>query len=563
MAKIEGGHLVARTLKAHGVEYLFTLCGGTIESIYDGCLNEGIRIVDVRIDHSAPLMADAYVRVSGKLGVSAVTRGPGHAASFYGLVTAHVAGTPMLAISGFSDIAEIDMASLQEYDIAGTVRPVTKWSKLVGQTHRLPEYINAAVRHAWAGRPGPAHLSLPNDVLYQSIEDDNIAVPTAESTRPTARIRGDTDLIERAIKMLSEAHRPVVIAGAGARWSNAGKALMQFIETTHLPLFAKQSDVNVIYAPHPLFFGRATTRFPSATTQLQYADVVLSLGCRLDWMLNFGRPPLFAKDAKFIMVDVDSTMIGFNRPFELGIVGDVRSVVEDMTATATRYDFAPRRDWLNQLKQANQAFDAKVMEAANGNGTPVHPLCLCKAVREFYGDDATIVLDGGDITLFGYMAFNHYHPPHFLFTGPLGGIGQGTAFAMAGKLARPDKPAVLLSGDGAMGYGIMEYDTAFKHRLPFVSIVSNNAAWGLIRHPQIKRYGIERAVATDLRDNMPYHKIVEAMGGYGEHVEKPKDLYPALERAQRAVEKGVPAMINVKTQLANSINFAHSLNFAR
>jgi acetolactate synthase-1/2/3 large subunit len=352
--------------------------------------------------------------------------------------------------------------------------------------------------------------------------------------------------------MLSQAHHPVVIAGAGARWSHAGEALRQFIETTHLPLFAKPSDVNVIPAPHPLFFGKATPRCGAGA--LRGADVVLALGCQFDALLHFGKPPLFAEDAQFIVVDTDATTIGFNRPFAVGIIGDVRSVVEEMTTAAARYDFVPRRDWLSQLEQARLVFNAKVAEAAHSNATPIHPLRLCQAVREFYGDDATIALDGGDISGFAHIAFNHYQPPHFLFTGPIGGIGQGVAFVLAGKLARPDQPAVLLSGDGSMGYGIIEYDTAFKHQLPFVAVVSSDGAWGIVRHPQIKRYGIERAVATDLRD-VPYHKIVEAMGGHGEYVENPHDLRPALERAQSAVDQGVPALVNVKTQFVSSSDF--------
>ena len=555
MAMIEGGHLVARALKAQGVEHLFTLCGGTIESIYDGCLDEGIRIVDVRVDHCATMMADAYARVTGKLGVSAVTRGPGHAASFYGLATAYMAGTPVLAISGYSNLAEIDMDASQEYDLVATAKPVTKWAKLVLQTRRLPEYISTAVRHAYSGHLGPVHLSMPYDVLYDTVEDDTGPVMPAATTVPQSAVLGDPDRIDEALKALSQAHHPIVIAGSGARWPDSGNALLEFLEATHLPLFAKPNDVNVVREPHPLYFGWATQSFASAATELRRADVVLALGCRFDNSLSFGRPPLFAEDARFIVVDTDPATIGFNRPFAIGIVGEVRSVVEAMTAGAPRYNFSPQREWIDRLEQARRGFDAKLAQAAASDATPIHPLRIYKEVRECFGPRATIALDGGDTGFFGYMTFNDYLPPQFLSTGPIGGIGQGMAFILAGKLARPDEPAVLISGDGSIGYGIMEFDTALKQRLPIVAVVASDQAWGIVRHPQIQRYGLERAVATDLRE-VAYHKIVEVMGGHGEYVEAPADLRPALERAQRAAESGTPALVNVKAQFVSSAAFA-------
>ena len=553
---IEGGHLVARALKAQGVEHLFTLCGGTIESIYDGCLDQEIRIVDVRVDHCATLMADAYARVTGKLGVSVVTRGPGYAASFYGLVTAHMAGTPVLAISGYSNLAEIDMDSSQEYPLVATAMPVTKWARLVHHTRRVPEYVSTAARHACSGRPGPVHLSIPYDVLYDALEEDDAPVsPAAATTLPAGSLPGDPDLIDEALRTLSQARHPVVIAGSGARWSDSGGALMEFLEATHLPLFAKLGDVNVVTEPHPLFFGQATTYFASAAIELRHADVVLSLGCRLDNLINFGRAPLFNEEARFIAVDADPTTLGFNRPFAIGIVGGVRSVVEAMTVGSQRYDFSPRQEWIDRLEQARSGFDARVAQAAASDASPIHPLRICKEVRECFGPGATVALDGGDISAFGQMVFNDHWSPELLHTGPMGGIGQGVPFILAGKLARPNKPAVLLSGDGSIGYGIMEFDTAFKHALPFVAVVASDGAWGIVRHPQIQRYGLERAVATDLRE-VPYHRIVEVMGGHGEYVEAPADLRPALERAQLAAESGTPALVNVKTQFVNSLSFA-------
>jgi acetolactate synthase I/II/III large subunit len=551
MAILEGGQIIAKALKRENVEYLFTLCGGTIESIYEGCLNEGIKIIDTRVDQSATMMADAYARVTGGVGVSAVTRGPGHANMIYGLATSHMIGSPQFALSGNSDADQLDMGGSQEYNQIGMVKPITKWARLVHQTGRLPEYIETGFRKALGGRPGPVHLSVPYDILYDKIDDAELAYPAPSAYRTEAGIYGDPACIYAALKLLSKAKNPVIIAGGLLHWQNAADALLDFVETTGIPFFTKDGDVNAITRPHPLFFGTATSRFASAAAELRNADVVLTLGVRFDKTISYGKPPLFDEAAKFIVVDIDPEELGKNRSFEVGIVGDMRSVLAEMTNGVSKHNIHKPTDWIERLNLARQAFDARVAEAENSDGVPIHPLRICKAVRELFGDDATIALDGGDTALFTHIAFNHYHPPHFLFTGPIGGIGQGVPFALAGKLARPEHPAILISGDGAFGYGIIEYDTALKHNLPLISVISSDQAWGIVRHPQIQRYGLDRAVATDLR-SVSYERLAQALDCYGERVTKPSEIRPAL---QRAADAGVPAVVNVETIFTSAAGF--------
>lgn len=551
MAMVEGGKLVAKALKGENVKYLFTLCGGTIESIYDGCLDAGIKIIDARVDQSATMMADAWARVTATAGVSAVTRGPGHANSLYGLATAYMAGSPVIAISGQSEISKIDMGASQEYDQVGTVRPITKWARLVHQTARIPEYIASAFRMALSGRPGPVHLSIPYDLLFDKIEDEKVNFLSPSNYRSTMSLKPDPDLIAKGLKLLASAKHPAVIAGSGVHWSKAEKALIEFIELAQLPLFTKFYDVNSISKPHPLYFGKATARFGGASKELPNADVILSLGVKFDETIQFGKAPLFHPEAKFITVDIDSEEIGDNRNFEVGIVADLRSALEEFSKQSDKYDFRKKGEWLELLSLAKERFYKRLSEAENSDSTPAHPLRICKEVRQLFGDSATVAIDGGDAHLFAQMAFNHYHPSHFLFTGPLGGIGHGVPFAIAGKLARPEYPSVLISGDGSIGYGIIEYDIALKHNIPFITVVCRDEAWGIIRHPQIKRYGLQRAVATDLRP-VAYEKIVEAIGGYGEFVKEAKEIRPAL---QRAIDSGLPALLNVPTQFVSSVDF--------
>ena len=551
MAILEGGQVITKSLKKENVEYLFTLCGGTIESIYEGCLNDNIRIIDTRVDPSAVMMADAYARVTGKVGVSAVTRGPGHAAMIYGLATAYMMGSPVFVISGNSDADQLDMGASQEYNQVGMVKPITKWARLVTRTNRLPEYIGAGFRKALTGRPGPIHLSIPYDVLYDRIDDATFDYPVPTNYRAAASVYGDPEEIDRALRLLAQAARPVIIAGSAIHWRNAADALLAFAEATGIPLFTKDSEVNAINKPHPLYFGPATTRYASAAKELRSADVILAIGVKFDKIINYGEPPLFHRDAKFICVDIDPEEIGKNRSFEAGIIGDPQPVLAEMIDRANKHNLRRPVDWIERLNLARQQFLKRVSEAERSDNVPVHPLRICKEARELFGDAATITTDGGDTALFTHIAFSHYHPPYFLFTGPIGGIGQGVPFALGGKLARPEEPSVLITGDGAFGYGAIEYDTALKHNLPIITIVCSDQAWGIVRHPQIQRYGLDRAVATDLRP-VAYEKIAQAMDCYGEFVARPGEIRAAL---QRAVDAKAPAVINVPTVFTSAAAF--------
>ena len=551
MAILEGGQIITKVLKQENVEYLFTLCGGTIESIYEGCLNDSIEIIDTRVDQSATMMADAYARVTGKVGVSGVTRGPGHANMIYGLATAYMMGSPLFSISGNSDADQLDMGGSQEYNQTGLVKPITKWTRLVMQTERLPEYVGTGFRKALGGRRGPVHLSVPYDILYDKIDDADLAYPEPTNSRTQARVHGDPEQIDCALKLLAKADNPVIVAGGAIHWQNAIDALLDFVETTGIPFFTRGSDVNAITRPHPLFFGMATSRFANASKELRNADVILALEVKFDTNINYGKPPLFHRDAKFICVDIDPEEMGKNRPFEVGIIGNLQSVLTEMTNNVAKHDLRKPTDWIERLNLARQRFLQRVAEGENSDSVPVHPLRICKEVRELFGDDTTISIDGGDASLFSHIAFDHYHPSYFLFTGPIGGIGQGVPFALAGKVARPDHPSVLISGDGSFGYGLIEYDTALKHNLPIISIISSDRAWGIVRHPQIQRYGLERSVATDLR-SVDYERLAQALDCHGELVTKPDEICPAL---QRAADAGVPAVINVPTIFTSAAAF--------
>ena len=355
MAVLEGGQIITKVLKQENVEYLFTLCGGTIESIYEGCLNDGIKIIDTRVDPSATMMADAYARVTGGVGVSGVTRGPGHAAMIYGLATAHMMGSPLYSISGNSDADQIDMGGSQEYNQTGLVKPITKWARLVAQTDRLPEYVGTGFRKALGGRPGPVHLNVPYDVLYDKIDDAEIDYPEPANSRVNGRVHGDPEQIDRALKLLAGAESPVIIAAGATHWQNAAGALLDFAEATGIPFFSTGGDVNAITRPHPLFLWRwRASRFGNASKELCNADVVLALGVKFDTNISYGKPPLFHQEAKFICVDIDAEEMGKNRPFDVGIIGDLQPVLTEMTNGVSRHDFHKPTDWVERLELVRQ-----------------------------------------------------------------------------------------------------------------------------------------------------------------------------------------------------------------
>lgn len=351
--------------------------------------------------------------------------------------------------------------------------------------------------------------------------------------RTEARPYGDPAMVKAAVELLLKAQRPVVIAGSGVWWSQAGAELQEFIETMGLPLVLTGMGRGVVPEDHPLCFG------PNRVG-VREADVILLIATRLNYSLAFGRPPLFADKVKMIQIDIEASEVGRNRPIEVGIVGDVKGVLRQMTEEArARGRGGKDSPWVEQCRAYAQGRRERLRAELYSDKVPIHPLRLCREIADFLDRDATLVMDGGDITVFGATVLRVYEPGHWLDNGPLGCLGPGLPFAIAAKLARPDKQVLLLSGDGSFGLNGMEIDTAIRHKLPVVAVIGNDAAWGMVKHEQEGHYG--RTVGTELR-LARYDRMVEALGGYGEFVERPQDIRPALERA---FASGLPACVNV------------------
>jgi len=533
MARIAGGHWVARVLKKEGVRYIFTLSGGHISPIYEGCADEGIGIIDVRHEQAAAHAAEGWAKVTRQPGVAVVTAGPGVTDTVTAVVNAYFAPSPMVIIGGRSPLQEFEMGSLQEMDQVELMRPITKWARTCFDTRRIPEYVAAAFRQATSDRPGPAFLEIPMDMMYRRAEEDEVVMP--EHYRTACKCGGDIDLIRQAARLLAEARHPVVIAGGAVWWCAAHDALREFLHQGNLPVYLNGMGRGSVPPDDPLFFSLSRRR------ALMNADVVLVIGTPFDFRLGFGRAPLFPLAAKVIQVDFQAADIGRNRPVHVGIAGDVCAVLSQICdEMAPQVQKGRTEEWLAEIRAAEAKARAADEPLLNSDAAPIHPMRLCRELRDFLDRDVTVVGDGGDIVTFAARVLNIHEPGHWLDPGQMGCLGVGTGFAMAAKLARPNKQVLLVNGDGSFGLNGMEFDTMARHKIPVVSVVGNDGAWGQVKHPYVASYG--RALGVDLKHGARYDKMVEALGGHGEFVQRPEEIRPALERA---FASGLPACVNV------------------
>lgn len=529
---VTGGHLVARALRAEGIGAVFTLCGGHIIDIYAGCLDAGIRLIDVRHEAAAAHAADAWTRLTGVPGCAVVTAGPGMTDTVTAIANAWRAQSPMLVIGGQGALGQAYMGSLQELDHVGIVKPITKFAATVYHTERIPEMIGMAFRQAYSGRPGPVFLEIPRDVLDAAVEESAVIDPG--KYRSLGKAYGDVKLVEGAARLLAAAERPAVLAGSQVWFCRGVAELRAFAEMAGVPVYLNGSARGALPADHPNLFVR------SRREALAKADVILVIGTPFDFRLAYGKR--LAPDAKIIQVDLDAGELGHNRGIDIGIPGDAAAVLGQLTAAMGRVPPERHRPWLDHLRGVERKALEKDLPLLNSDGVPIHPLRLAKEINDFLRDDTIFIGDGGDVVTISASVIHPRRPGQWLDPGPLGTLGVGMPFAIAAKVALPQKEALVLFGDGAFGFNGFEYDTAVRFNLPVVGVVGNNAAWNQIRYGQIAKYGPQRGDVANLLAPTRYDKVVEALGGYGEHVVEPKDIRPALERARAS---GKPACVNV------------------
>jgi acetolactate synthase-1/2/3 large subunit len=451
---------------------------------------------------------------------------------------------PVISIAGCADTHDLGRGGQQEIDQVGMAGPMCKGSFMVHDVKRIPEFIARAMRLAFSGRRGPVHLTIPVDVQERSIEEDDIVFTAPDAYRPKSAPLADRERVRQAVSILRQAERPLVIAGSAAGYTLSGEAMQRFVETIRVPIVTEEQSRGLIPDDHPYAFGYFERGLNRAAAKVRDADVVVLLGRKQDFIIGFCRPPHVAAGAKIIQIDPSPLEIGRNRGVDVGMTGDVSSVLEQMTLEAANY---PWKDlpWLDELRAARSA-QAEWAENLAGRRTPMHALFVHKTLKSILRRGDCLVFDGGDFCHFGRSYLPALEPKHWFNVSSLGMLGSSVPTALAAKIAYPDSRIFMLTGDGAFGFNGMEFDTAVRHRLNIVALLGNDSAWGIDRQIQLGLYG--RAVATDLLQTR-YDQMVQGLGGYGEFVERPEDLQPAIERALAAAK---PALLNVAVERAIS-----------
>ena len=532
---LSGGQLAAKALKEAGVEVIFTLSGGHIMPLYEGCLDEGIKIVDVRHEQAAVHAADSWARCNpGKIGVAAITAGPGVTDGVTGVANAWRANSPILVFGGQGPFNYLRRGSLQEMDHIGVMRPITKYADACYESYRIPEYVELAIRHAISGTPGPAFLEIPMDIFMGQVEDDNVIVPRIRTTAP--RTSPDRVEVREALELLSKAERPMLMAGTAVKWSQAEDSMNSFINEIHLPTFCNGMGRGSVPWDSPQFLNR------SRRDALAQTDCIVLAGTLLDFRMRFGKS--IPDDAKVIQLDMDNILMGQNRQTDVPLVGNVACsfdlLAEEMKNQGMKLDFSA---WLAELRELETAAEAKVQSALNSDETPIDPQRMCKEVRDWLGTlgEPIVIGDGGDIVATAAKIIPVKGRGAWMDPGPLGTLGVGMPFALAAQLANPDKRVVIVYGDGSFGLNGFEFDTAVRFNLPIIGVIGNDGAWGQMMRPQGAMMGWDRLEGT-LLNRTRYDKVVEALGGHGELVESPDEIRPALERAAAS---GKPALVNI------------------
>ena len=541
MARLTGGHLFIRCLKQEGIEKVFTIVGDTILPLVDAAADEGIEFIDTRHEGAALHMADGYARITGRPAVGIFTGGPGFSNAISALPAIYTSESPVVFVAGCAELPEKGMAAFQEIDQVSMAAPVTKGSWLIHDKKRIPEYVATAFRTATTGRPGPVHLTLPIDLQDVEISEDELPQYLPQEYRTMGRPQGDPSLIEEAAALLRGARRPVIIAGNPARYSVAAEQLEKLAETTGIPVFTVEQARGLLDDEHPLCFGYADGALNPTARRFREADVALLLGKRLDHRYRYGG--VFSADAKLIQVDPSPAEIGRNRGVAVGIQGDLGAVVDQLTAALSSSASASesKSAWVNQLRQDRNAWDEELRGKATGEA-PMHPLDVYTGLEEHLDEDSVVIFDGGDYVQWGRAYIKARKPGHFMRLGPLSHLGAGIPYGMAAKLANPNAKVLVFIGDGAFGFYTMEYDTCIRHNLPITTVLGNDATWGIDKTFQVAYYG--RAVGTDLR-HIRYDQVVEAIGGYTEHVEEPGEVSAAVGRA---LASGRPSLVDISVR---------------
>lgn len=534
---ISGGHLVAKALKAEGIDTIFTLCGGHIIDIYDGCLDEGIRIIDVRHEQVAAHAADGYARVTGKPGCAVVTAGPGTTDAVTGVANAFRAESPFLLIGGQGALDQHKMGSLQDLPHVEMMRPITKFAASVVTTERVADMCSMAFREAFAGAPGPVYLEIGRDILDRHVPLKKAVLPEPGHYRFSTRSVGDPHDIETLADILVHARKPCVLLGQQVWTCRATDDAIAFVRALNIPAFMNGAGRGTLPPGDPHHFQQ-TRRYA-----FDNADVILIVGTPFDFRMGYGKR--LGRNAAVVQIDLDYRTVGRNRDLSLGLIGDCGAILAAVTQAASgRVDNGAtgREGWLEELRGEEARMEAARLPKLKSDASPIHPLRLAYELNEFLTGNTVYIGDGGDVVTFSGGVVKPRAPGHWMDPGPLGTLGVGVPFAMASKIAQPEKEVLCLFGDGSFSLTGWDFETMVRFDLPFIGVVGNNSHMNQIRYGQIQKYGPEKGNVGNKLGDVQYSKFAQMLGGYGEEVHEASQIRPALDRARAS---GKPSLINV------------------
>jgi acetolactate synthase-1/2/3 large subunit len=538
---VSGGHLVAKALKSEGVDTIFTLCGGHIIDIYDGCIDEGIKIVDVRHEQVAAHAADGYARQTGRLGCVVTTAGPGCTNAVTGIATALRSESPVLHIGGQSALVQWKMGGLQDLPHVDLMRPITKFASTVMSTERVADMVAMAAREAFAGAYGPVYLEIPRDVLDREIDVSRAVLPKAGQYRASTRAVGDLGDIERLADLLVNAERPAILYGQQVWAARGHQEAVALLKGLDIPGYFNGASRGLLPPGDPHHFDRTRSE------AFAKADVIVIVGTPFDFRMGYGKR---ISAPALVQIDQDYRTVGKNRDVTLGIAGDPGAVLAAVLQAASgrikNDKRQARRRWMKELTAAEEVATEKLMPLFKSNSTPIHPYRVAHELNEFLSDDTIYIGDGGDVVTISAQAVRPRKPGQWMDPGALGSLGVGTGFAIAAGLANPGKEVLCYYGDGSFGMTAFDMETANRFGVPYLAVIGNNSAMNQIRYGQLTKYGEERGNVGNLLGDVPFGKFAEMLGGYGEEVRDPAQIAAALRRGRESVAKsGRSAVINI------------------
>jgi acetolactate synthase-1/2/3 large subunit len=541
MAKADGGELVARIMRENRTRYCFAINGGHLFPILAQLRNHEIRLIHMRHEQAAAYAADGYARMTGEVGVCMVTAGCGLTNAVTGLCLAAMTNSAIVCVSGQHPNTEDHQGSFQEAYGSDVVRSFAKYTKRVTDWSTIEFDMRLAFREALTPPQGVALVEVPQNILYASGDDAKQRQGGMRFTIDDTRSAGDPAKIDRAVELLHGAERPLIAGGDGLFWSQAAPELKELVELTSIPVYARRAGQGSVSEEHPLAIRGA---FKKPFTGR--ADVVLTLGFRFWSGEHFGRPPTWNDKAKYIQVDPTPDRIGWQVPAEVPIVGDPKLVLRQIInrIKEQKLDFSKNRTstWVKELGEVRANFERQVSDNAKKfvSNRPIHPSRLTRDLISVLDKNATVVIDS--FTLSGWMSQNFVcrFPGQVIDAGPLAPVGHGFGMGVGVQLARPGAQVALIMGDGGLGIGGFDLETAARYKLPVVCVLWNNSSWGpsFESMPLLK----DRTDPFNMVQDIRYDKVFAEMGCHGEQVENPDDIIPALERAFKS---GKPALINV------------------